>query len=245
MPSLYKIVKCVYDMVVPVRWRPYLHNDRVAIGKMCVPILRLLERGAQHDEIYDRKYYQRNSDSSAARSFEVMARTLVDLYNPRSVIDVGCGAGGLLSAFLKHGLSVSGFEMSRAAIALCKERGIPVTRCDLELRPIFHARADLVVSTEVAEHLPDSLAEYFVSVLTSIAPVVVLTAAPPGQGGHDHVNEQPPAYWIAKFKSLGYEHQVHAWEQLKKSWQDGGVLDIYVRNGMIFKRDVAHGGLHG
>ncbi len=93
------------------------------------------------------------------------------------------------------------------------------------------------MSTEVAEHLPEALADYFVGLLASIAPVVVLTAAPPGQGGHDHVNEQPPDYWIVKFERLGYTHQLNVCEKLKRLWLSRAVLDIYVRNLMIFKRE--------
>jgi hypothetical protein len=32
-----------------------------------------------------------------------------------------------------------------------------------------------------------------------------MTAAPPGQGGHFHVNEQPSEYWIKQFETFGYQ----------------------------------------
>jgi hypothetical protein len=35
--------------------------------------------------------------------------------------------------------------------------------------------------------------------------VILFSAAPVGQGGHDHVNEQPYEYWRDKFADHGYD----------------------------------------
>ena len=63
---------------------------------------------------------------------------------------------------------------------------------------------DLVVCIEVAEHLDKAAAAPLVRTLTRTAPVVLFSAAPPGQGGHGHVNEQPRAYWHALFAQHGF-----------------------------------------
>jgi len=52
---------------------------------------------------------------------------------------------------------------------------------------------DLAVSMEVAEHLPEQVSEPYIDLLTRLSRVVVFTAARPGLGGSDHVNEQLPA----------------------------------------------------
>ena len=38
----------------------------------------------------------------------------------------------------------------------------------------------------------------------TLAPVVLFSAAPPGQGGEHHLNEQPYDYWRALFRHQGY-----------------------------------------
>jgi hypothetical protein len=58
------------------------------------------------------------------------------------------------------------------------------------------AKCDLAYSFEVAEHLPPELGNRLVAFLAASAPTVVFTAAPPGQGGSGHVNEQERPYWV-------------------------------------------------
>jgi hypothetical protein len=40
--------------------------------------------------------------------------------------------------------------------------------------------------------------------LVAHAPVVLFSAAPPGQGGENHVNEQPGEYWRKLFRNHDY-----------------------------------------
>jgi hypothetical protein len=65
-------------------------------------------------------------------------------------------------------------------------------------------RYDLAVCLEVAEHLPESSAADLVRALTAFAPVVLFSAAVPGQGGVGHINEQWPAYWKGLFEQHGF-----------------------------------------
>ena len=63
---------------------------------------------------------------------------------------------------------------------------------------------DLVVSLEVAEHLPHESAKQFVDSLVSLGPVILFSAAIPFQGGTNHINEQWPHYWLKLFQEQGY-----------------------------------------
>jgi hypothetical protein len=65
-------------------------------------------------------------------------------------------------------------------------------------------RYDLVQSLEVAEHLPQNRAAAFVSSLVRHSDLVLFSAAPKGQGGDNHVNEQDYDYWRALFSEHGY-----------------------------------------
>jgi hypothetical protein len=63
---------------------------------------------------------------------------------------------------------------------------------------------DLCQSLEVAEHLPPARAKTFVADLAAQAPVVLSSAATPGQGGENHLNEQPGSYWQSHFLDHDY-----------------------------------------
>ena len=66
-------------------------------------------------------------------------------------------------------------------------------------------RFDLVQSLEVAEHLPGSASAAFVALLVRHSRGLILfSAAPPGQGGENHINEQSYDFWRGHFRDWGY-----------------------------------------
>ncbi len=143
--------------------------------------------------------------AGARRSAREIAPLVLDLVQPRSVIDVGCATGTWLAAFRELGvadaLGVDGDYVAREKleIPVGSFRPFDLTR-PLRLKRHF----DLVVSLEVAEHLPESCAAQFVESLTLLGPVVLFSAAIPHQGGVHHVNEQWQDYWAAHFRARGY-----------------------------------------
>ena len=77
----------------------------------------------------------------------------------------------------------------------------------------------MVISLEVAEHIPEKFADHFVRTLITMAKkAVVITAAPPGQGGTDHVNEQPYEYWIDRFNLAGASYSRELTEAFRNEW---------------------------
>ncbi len=56
---------------------------------------------------------------------------------------------------------------------------------------------------EGAEHLPESSARQRVDRPAAAAPVVILSAAVPGQGDTNHVNERWQFYWHSLFAAAG------------------------------------------
>ncbi len=64
----------------------------------------------------------------------LVARALARHPNRRQIriVDAGCGTGGLLMFLREHGyLNLSGFDVSPEAVAICKQRGLPVQSGDL------------------------------------------------------------------------------------------------------------------
>jgi SAM-dependent methyltransferase len=154
--------------------------------------------------IYDDKFYRSQADGSA-RSASVVVPIVLALFRPKSVVDVGCGTGSWALAFSDHGVAdyvgVDGDYVDRSMLRIPDDR---FKSADLQ-KPIgLGRRFDLACSLEVAEHLPPESAEAFVAELTSLADVVLFSAAIPNQGGMDHVNEQWPTYWAGLFAKRGY-----------------------------------------
>jgi len=93
---------------------------------------------------------------------------------------------------------------------------------------------DLALSLEVAEHLPAHLAPSFVDSLAALSPVVLFSAAIPGQGGTHHVNEQWPEYWAELFRERGFA----VIDCIRKTvWQNDAVEWWYAQNLLLFVRE--------
>ena len=219
--------------LIPERWRGWLASQR-RIEALKERIRRYLPRNA----VYDGEYFAA-IDSAARESARVIAATICAELGPTSLFDIGCGSGALLAAVQQHGVSVGGVEFAADALAVCRARGLAnVRQADLRrARPGEWGRSDVVVSTEVAEHLPERFADNLVDAICAVSDVIVFTAATPGQpGATDHSNEQPHEYWIQKFADRGYaydEARSNAW---RVRWHGSGVAPWYANNLMLFRR---------
>ncbi len=228
--AIYRTLKSIYQTVLPERFR------RSARG-MLNPLMSRMQRLAHHDEIYDKAYFEGGVEPTMNESGGIMARSILDELHPKSVVDVGCGTGALLLALKQIGVQGVGFENASAAIEIARSKGLEVIKLDLEqhIDQMEIRRADLVISTEVAEHIPERFANTFVDYLSRTSDTVLLTAAQPGQGGTDHVNEQPNEYWIEKFQARGFQYDVETSQRMRREWKGTGVAGFYHDNLMIFR----------
>jgi SAM-dependent methyltransferase len=233
--SLYGGLNTVYRALPEPARRWVNERAPLPVRRLRRRVVSRLERTAKPDELYNRHYYEQVVDPIMVGSAEAMAASIHRELQPRSLIDVGCGTGALMLSLERLGVRCTGFDQASAALEHCRGRGLSVRRLDIVHDPLPHERADVAVSTEVAEHLPESAAERFVELLASLAPVVVMSAALPGTGGKDHVNEQPSEYWIAKFAARGFEHDRSLSTRLRGEWRDAGVDAIYFKSLLIFR----------
>ena len=154
---------------------------------------------------YTPNFYAGQADGSE-RSAAAVAPVVLGLLPPiRSMVDVGCGVGTWAKVFQQCGVvevvGIDGSYVDKSQLRIPLDAFKPT---DLS-KPLDVERTfDLAISLEVAEHLPPERAGSFVSDLTSLAPFVIFSAAVPGQGGANHLNEQWPDYWIALFAEHGY-----------------------------------------
>ncbi|HEY8164287.1 MAG TPA: methyltransferase domain-containing protein [Gemmatimonadaceae bacterium] len=149
-----------------------------------------------------------------------------------SVVDVGCGTGDWLRVTTELGISdILGVDFHDGG-----ELNIPADRYlshDLTKPLNLGRKFDLAMSLEVGEHLPPEAAKPFVELLTSLAPVVLYSAAIPGQGGTSHLNEQWPRYWAALFTDAGYTPIDCIRRQF---WENDRVVGYYAQNALLYVR---------
>src|SRR5688500_14229946 len=152
---------------------------------------------------YDEAFFAAIHAESHASARAVIPRVL-GLTGARSVVDVGCGTGAWSRACRELGVpQVVGVD---GAYVPAEHRGHVTEFIERDLAvPLDLGRSyALALCLEVAEHLPPERAPGLVADLTALAPVVLFSAAVPGQGGTGHVNEQWSEYWVALFDAQGW-----------------------------------------
>lgn len=99
---------------------------------------------------------------------------------PARLLDVGCGAGEFLAAATERGYRAEGIEVSEAAAALCRGRGLAARSGDF-LATDFGGAFDLVTMWDVVEHLREPAA-FMRRAAELLAPGGVLILKIPGFG---------------------------------------------------------------
>ena len=146
---------------------------------------------------------------------EICAGVLKGYFRPKSLLDIGAGNGGWSYTFAR---SFSSIET--------------VTVIDLEIRNSTHIKNlrklkslkfftpvaqdlsveqrlpnevfDLIICLEVLEHLPKESSELLSRKFAEKGRFLLFSAAVPGQGGTNHINEQPFVYWQNLLRQNGF-----------------------------------------
>lgn len=180
--------------------------------------------------VYSTQFFESQRDGSFA-SAAVILPILVDIFRPRSLIDVGCGQG----TWTKTGAAL-GIEDQIGVDGAWARPSLQVPEdmfraCDLGAPFDLGRRFDLAISMEVGEHIAADRADVFVGNIVRHADAVVFSAAAPYQGGVHHVNEQWPTYWARKFA----QHDYRCFDFLRwRIWNDRRVATWYRQNVLIF-----------
>lgn len=198
------------------------------------------------DEIYSAEWYEHDF-RDLQPEFNLVADAIGREFGPSlAVADVGCGPGMILSRLASvWNCEVVGVEGSVHGIdyayKACPEIAPRIYRHDLrtlELIPrpkgfSVPLLIDLVICTEVAEHLEKENAAHLVKLLCEPQCPILFTAAPPGQDGHHHVNCQPQGYWTMLFAKHGAVLDRQRTDRLKERWWALERLSHMTRNVMV------------
>lgn len=193
---------------------------------------------------YDKDFYDfiRPGSLRSARIIIPMVYNLLGTLN--SIADVGCGEGVWLSVWKDIGkptdpydeeICVHGFDGGYVGDENLLIDPSEFTAVDLEKELVWPQRFSLVESLEVAEHLSEARADTFIDNLTAISDIVLFSAAIPGQGGRDHINEQWPDYWDTKFQARGYRGTNYIRESI---WDNPEIENWYRQNIILYMKYV-------
>jgi SAM-dependent methyltransferase len=186
---------------------------------------------ATESSTYDAAFFDRMTDG-ATRTARLVLPTLFEQLQPRSVLDIGCAQGAWLRVCRDLGATfIRGFDgdyVDRSRLLIDSTEYVAV---DLNQNLTINDRFDLAICLEVVEHLEPARAEALIGVLVRAAPLVLFSAAIPGQGGVHHINERWPTYWRDVFGGFGY-HRLDPFRRL--FWGDARVDEWYQRNLVLF-----------
>lgn len=143
---------------------------------------------------------------SSAYSAGVVTAMLYRLLDVKGVLGVGCARGTWLRAWSELGIvdlqGVDGDYVDRRTLEVPETMFAAV---DLNAAFDLGRQFDLVQSLEVGEHIHESASDAFVESLAKHARRYVLfSAAPSGQGGEHHINEQAYEFWRNKFEQRDF-----------------------------------------
>jgi len=185
---------------------------------------------------YQGDFYGRRRELTLL-SARAIFNVLTKAYQPKSVVDFGCGTGTWLAVAKELGANhLLGLEGSWVSDDMLDTDSIDLLNHDLEKPIDLDDRFDLAISLEVAEHLSPERAASFVGDLCRAAPCVLFSAAIPHQGGRHHVNEQWQSYWTEAFLQAGYRPIDLVRPQI---WNNDSI-PFYYRQNVIFYADAEH-----
>lgn len=197
----------------------------------------MISPGKKYDEKYFRYHLQYH------RPWQIkIASDIINRYNIKSLVDLGCGIGSIIEGSLYEHIEVLGIEQNyfTAKKYMIGKVMSSIIKRDITKSINLDKQYDCVISLEVAEHLPESSENVFIkNLVDSSSRLLIITAAGPGQRDPRHINLKPKQYWIDLIVSKNMVYLSEEVEKTKKIWKEKGVPKYMQNNLMIFqKKDI-------
>lgn len=184
-------------------------------------------------KIYGLEFYNQRRQATLPAARRILG-ILAEQWQWTSAVDFGCGTGTWLSVAREFGAQrVRGYEGAWLKQEWQDDPAMDIRRVNLDRSIDDIGQYDLAISLEVAEHLRAERAASFVAQLCSAAPLVLFSAAIPGQGGDGHIHERWQDYWAGLFELHGYSTHDCIRRQI---WDDTSIPYWYRQNCLAFVR---------
>jgi cyclopropane fatty-acyl-phospholipid synthase-like methyltransferase len=155
---------------------------------------------------------------------------LIKTFDVKSVIDVGCGPGGMRQVWVDRNVEWFGVD-GDYQVERTEDVKNNMTIHDYSTAPYTpNKKFDLAWSVEFLEHVDAHYIYNFMETLRS-AKYALVTHAFPGQPGHHHVNCQEHPYWINIFTAFGFEIDQ---EQTNLIREASTMRERYIRQQSLF-----------
>jgi SAM-dependent methyltransferase len=161
---------------------------------------------------------------------------LIEQYNVKSIIDVGCGEGWSSKYFKEKGLDVLGVEGSQLVIENSPNKELLVLH-DYTLGSFVPEKQyDAVWSCEFVEHVEEKYVQNFLETFKDCKYVFMTYSEPKwSTGGYHHVNCKDQNYWNEKLSSIGFiwdEEKSKSLREIATAQWVKPTLSIYYKNNL-------------
>lgn len=167
------------------------------------------------DSLYPEIYFQHNdlghpdkSDSENLYAYMQKVFTEVTGKKFESILELGTGGGEITSQFVLNGVDVYAVEGSESGVRKLKSLGIDeskIFKCDLRLMDTLDRKFDLVMCTEVIEHIEPFFAAKVIDMCIKHSKYVWFSGADRKRIPHwHHINEVGIEAWDNLFAFYGF-----------------------------------------
>ena len=204
--------------------------------------LQLTDSVNKKDE-FDPKVYNAKQFNRPKAPYYALAKAANAILKPKSVIDVGCANGFTIEWWLKHGVDARGIEGAKAAFKLMPAKVRPrVKLWDLRRSLPAGRRYDLVVFTEVAEHIKPKHEKIMLENVVGLVGQYLLISWSDkwddykGTPKQEHFNPRPKSYVKRRLESMGLTFVPGLTDKLNLKLTSGAAFSHWQNNLLIFKR---------
>ena len=148
----------------------------------------------------------------------------------KSMVDIGCGPGGMVELAMNKGLDVIGLDGDYTVKRPERVKDNVVIH-DFCIGPyILDKKYDLAWTVEFVEHVEEKYMDNFIDVMKQCK-YVIMTHAFPHQPGHHHVNCQFASYWIKQMEARGFMYDDFTTKSVR---QMSTMRERYIRQQSLF-----------